>query len=521
VYKKKNIMPSDKQNILVIFTDQNRADMLSWHNPDTICQTPHLDAIARESVVFQEAYTVCSVCSPARASLQTGLYPHSHGVETNIYNRGCMIHELPDTDYLLSRRLLQAGYSAGFTGKWHLGAGGVSAFEGTGGLRPLYAPNHNGVPTNLGYEGDDFPGHGGGGYKYPQYQDYLKANELTFDVDGKDTAGENMPHIGEVTSPLESTNEYYLVNQAIDTIDEFRQRDNPFCFQLHFWGPHEPYLAPTEFLDLYRNVKIPPWPNFSDTGETKSSFQERCRDRDKPWSYWENSLRHYYGFMSSIDAQIGRLVAYLKEDDLYDNTTIIFSADHGDSQGCHGGLGDKSYHMYEETMRIPLFIKPACAESNRIDVSEFVNTCDLYASILDLAGLPAELSQHGRSLVPFVDGRKPADWPQSLISEGLSAAHSLCSHRMIRQGHWKYIFFAAGTDELYNLKEDPGEMTNLIDTPECQPRLKELQADLLQWMIDTNDLLRGDYVHLICGDGSPSWNAALGDDTAQAVPATQ
>ncbi|MBT3296824.1 MAG: sulfatase-like hydrolase/transferase [Verrucomicrobia bacterium] len=490
-------MPSDKQNILLIFTDQNRADMLSCYNPGSICRTPHLDAMVEQSVVFKQAYTVCSVCSPARASLQTGLYPHSHGVETNIYNRGCMIHELPDTDYLLSRRLGQADHSAGYTGKWHLGEGGAPAFEGSGGLRPLYAPQHNAVPTNLGYEGDDFPGHGGGGYKYPQYQAYLKANGLTFDVDGRNTADGGVPGIGEVTSPLESTNEYYLVNRAIDTIDDFRQRDQPFCFQLHFWGPHEPYLAPTEFLDLYRDVEIPPWPNFSDTGETKSSFQERSRHRDKPWSYWENSLRHYYGFMSSIDAQIGRLVAYLKEHDLYDTTTIIFSADHGDSQGCHGGLGDKSYHMYEETMRIPLIIKPARAESSRIDVSEFVNTCDIYASILDLAGLPHEQFQHGRSLMPFVDGQAPDDWPQFLVSEGLSASHSLCSHRMIRQGHWKYVFFAAGTDELYDLKEDPWELTNLIDSPEHKPMLKELQAMLLQWMVESNDLLRIDYARLI------------------------
>ena len=109
-------MPSDRPNIIVIFTDQHRTDTLSCYDPNTLCQTPHLNAIAEQSTVFSEAYTVCAVCSPARASLQTGLYPHAHGVETNIYNSGCRIHELPDTDYLLSRRLLQAGYSVGYTG---------------------------------------------------------------------------------------------------------------------------------------------------------------------------------------------------------------------------------------------------------------------------------------------------------------------------------------------------------------------------------------------------------------------
>jgi len=502
-------MPTDKPirqaqgrpNILLIFTDQNRADMLSCYNPDSICQTPHLDAIAEQSTVFHEAYTVCAVCSPARASLQTGLYPHAHGVETNIYNRGCLVHELPDAEYLLSRRLSQAGYSAGYTGKWHLGEGGASAFDRVGGLRSTYAPQHSGMPTNLGYEGDDFPGHGGGGYKYPEYQEYLQANGLSFDVADKDNYGGGHTTTGEVTSPLESTNEYYLVNQAIHYIDDFRERDQPFCFQLNFWGPHEPFFAPTEFLDLYRHVEIPPWPNFSETGGDKSSFHDRFRREDKPWSFWENSLRYYYGFMSSIDAQIGRLVAYLKENDLYDNTAIIFSADHGDSQGCHGGVENKSYHMYQETMRIPLFIKPPRPGSRRVDVNALVHTCDLYASMLDLAGLPIEICQEGagRSLIPFVEGHSPDDWRQSLMSEGLSCTHALCSHRMIRHGHWKYVFYAAGTDELYDLKQDPWEVTNLIDRPEHQPKLKELQMLLLQSMTDSNDPLRLDYTRLISG----------------------
>jgi len=493
------IMSSDKQNILLIFTDQHRADTLSCYDPNGICQTPHLDAIAEQSTVFHEAYAVCAVCSPARASLQTGLYPHNHGVEANIYGRGCLVHELPDTEYLLSRRLLEAGYSAGYTGKWHLGEGGASAFEGAKGLRPMYAPQHSGMPTDLGYEGDDFPGHGGGGYRYPQFLEYLEKNGLSFDVADKNNYGGGHTTTGEVTSPLESTNEYFLVEQAIHYIDKFRERDQPFCFQLHFWGPHEPAFAPTEFLDLYRDVEIPPWPNFSDDGSGKPTYHERFRRDDEPWSFWENSLRHYYGFMSSIDAQIGRLVTYLEDCDLYDSTAIIFSADHGDSQGCHGGIENKSYHMYEETIRIPLFIKPARPDCSRNDVNALVNTCDIYTSILDLAGVAPELrdEQDGRSLVPFLNGEVPADWRESQVSEGLSCTGVLCTHRMIREGDWKYVFYAAGTDELYDLKEDPWEVTNLIDTPEHQPKLKELQELLLQWMIDSNDLLRGDYTHLI------------------------
>jgi len=488
-----------KQNILVIFTDQQRTDTLSCYDEQGICQTPHLDELSAQSVVFHNAYTVCAVCSPARASLQTGVYPHTHGVETNIYNRGCMVHELPDSESLLSRRLLQAGYSVGYTGKWHIGEGGSSAIPANAhGLRGVIAPDHNGLPTNLGYEGDDFPGHGGGGHRYPQFMEYLERNGLSFDVADKQNYEGGHTTTGEVTSPIESTNEYFLVNQAIHYIDQFRKRGKPFCFQLHFWGPHAPFFAPTEFLDLYRDVEIPPWPNFDEDRSGKPTFQDRFRRPDKPWAFWEKALRHYYGLMSSIDAQIGRLIDYLKECGLYDDTAIVFTADHGDSQGCHGGIENKSYHMYEETMRIPLIIKPARPGSARVDVNEFVNTCDIYASVLDLGGLPAEQAQAGagRSLVPFLAGETPEDWRRFVVSEGLSATGVLCSHRMIRQGDWKYVFYAAGTDELYNLREDPWERANLINEPAHQSVREELQQRLFQWMTDRHDPIRLDYRHL-------------------------
>jgi arylsulfatase A-like enzyme len=491
-------MASTQQNILIIFTDQQRADTLSCYNPDGICQTPHLDLLAAQSTVFHNAYTVCTVCSPARASLQTGVYPHAHGVEANVYGRGCLVHELPDSESLLSRRLLQAGYSAGYTGKWHLGEGGAAGMPDAGGLRAAMAPKASGLPTDLGYEGDDFPGHGGGGYAYPLYKEYLQKNGLSFDVAGRDNYGGGHTTTGEVTSPLESTNEYFLVNQAIHFIGQFRLRNRPFCFQLHFWGPHEPFFAPTQFLDLYRDRPIPPWPNFNEDRSQKPNYHNRFRRADEPWEFWENALRYYYGFMSSIDAQIGRLIDYLKACDLYDNTAIIFSTDHGDSQGCHGGIENKSYHMYQETVRIPLFIKPASPDCKRCDVDAFVNTCDLYSSILDLAGLPAELIRagHGRSLLPFVQDKEPRGWRQSIVCEGLTATGIQCSHRMIRHGNWKYVFYASGTDELYNLQEDPWEITNLINEPAYAHNRTQLQHLLHQWMADHGDPIRSDYERL-------------------------
>ena len=111
---------SKKKNIIFICTDQHRVDTFSFYKQDTICQTPVLDRLAQESVIFDNAYTSCPVCTPARGSMQTGLYPSKTGMETNSYQTGCRTHELCDVPFLLNRRLESVGYNCGYTGKWHL-----------------------------------------------------------------------------------------------------------------------------------------------------------------------------------------------------------------------------------------------------------------------------------------------------------------------------------------------------------------------------------------------------------------
>src|SRR5205823_3864089 len=149
-------------------------------------------------------------------------------------------------------------------------------------------PSYSGMPSDVGYEGDDFPGHGGGGYHYPQFKKYLERRGLSFQVVNKDERGPHGHHTccGEVVSPLESTNEYFLVESAIALMKRLRKGGQPFCLQLHFWGPHEPFLAPAEFLNLYRNVSIPPWPNFKEDRVDRPGFHDVFRRPDKAWSFW-------------------------------------------------------------------------------------------------------------------------------------------------------------------------------------------------------------------------------------------
>lgn len=491
-----------RSNILMIVTDQMRMDLLKCYDPGSRCRTPNLDRLASESVVFDNNYTVCAVCTPTRATFQTGLKPSGHGMLTNTYNDGCSVHELADSPQLLSSRLLGEGYSVGYTGKWHLGEGQQPEDFDTGRWPDFYRKSGGTLPSNVGYEADDFPGHGSGGYWYPQYEQYLKDNGLELKIN---EPLENRPwhtHWGEIASSQESTMEHFLVNRTIDFIDQFKERENPFCMQLHIWGPHEPFYAPTRFLEEYRDVEFPMPVSFRGDEAGKPRHHGVWRRTDKEWEFFQNSWRHYCAFMTSIDHELGRLFDYLKAEGIYEDTVIVFTADHGDSQGCHGGIENKGLHMYEEVMHIPLLIKPSGGCSSQQRVSAFTGSCDIYSTILHLAGIALKnCERDGRSLTGFLDGTADSDHFDHVVSEGHGLAGVLFSQRMIRMRNWKYIFNISGQDELYDLDKDPHELQNRIDEQNCVDIRKELQQVLLKNMERSGDALTHTYRHLVWGEG--------------------
>lgn len=482
-----------KPNILLILTDQQSINTLKCYG-ESICNTPNLDNLAHDGIIFDNAYTVCPICTPARASLQTGLYPFKHGMPNNIYTTGNTYQELPDSPYLLSRKLQSQGYSIGYTGKWHLGFGNKSyenPNEYSRMLNQFYFDDSycygNALPTTLGYEGDDFPGHGGGGHQYPDFKEYLNKNGLVnshinpVKVNGRARAA-------EVDAPIEATISYYLVEKSIEQIKKFNKREKPFFFSLNFWGPHEPYFAQEKYIDMYRNISIKPWESFLEDGSNKPSIHEVKRQlKGVEWETFEELLRHYYALTSEIDGQIGRLMDYLKQNNLYDNTVIIFSADHGESLGIHGGLMDKSFFMYDETCKIPLIIKPQGSAEGRHD-TRFINTCDLYSTILELSGISREESQRdGSSLVPLINNETDIKWRDCVVTVSSGLESILFTQRMIRKEDIKYVFNCGDIDELYDLKNDPSEKENLVNSQIHKQLLLDMRRLLHKWMKDNGD----------------------------------
>ncbi|MFP4249359.1 MAG: sulfatase-like hydrolase/transferase [Armatimonadota bacterium] len=488
---------STRPNVLLLFTDQHRLSALGCYG-ETPCRTPNLDRLAAEGVRFETAYTACPVCSPTRGTIMTGLYPHSHGVCSNVGNLGCSVHELPDRDDLLSRRLGEAGYRCGYTGKWHLGTADGNHFG---------ALDDPALPTTRGFEGQDFPGHGGGGFLYPEYQRYLEERGFEHRVlDWPDDRPMPVP-AGELAGPTESTVPHFLAEHTISLAEDFRESGDPWFIWHNNWGPHGPYYAPTEFLDLYRDVQIDPWPNADwPARNIAGPHQTKLHPRAErlSWEHWEEMLRHYYAFTTLIDYEFGRIVEYLRDSGQLDNTLIIFTSDHGETCGSHGGLTDKGWHHFEETHRIGMIVRHPDG-SNAGDVrNEWASNTDVYPTVCDAAGAEYDADAiHGRSLLPLTtSGRERPDseeWRDCAVTEFHGVNNVSMSQRTIRVGDLKFGWNAAGEDELYDLARDPYETTNVLRQPDYLDDASRLRERLLDWMRETADPVRNIYERNMLG----------------------
>ena len=484
-------MADDRPNIILFFTDQHRLSALGCYGP-TPCKTPSIDRLAREGVRFTTAYTSCPVCSPARATVMTGLHIHAHGVTANIEDQGTSVREMPDVPELLSRKLGAAGYRCGYTGKWHLGAG----------KQWFGLPFEPALPTTRGFEGIDFPGHGNGGFEFPEYKAYLREHGFEHKVRRRLGQGEEGP-FGVLEGPVESTVPYFLAEQTISHIDRFRQAGEPFFIWHNNWGPHGPYYAPEKYHELYRGVEIPPWPNYDwPAREINGPHQARIHPRahEFTWDDWAEAIRYYYAFTTLIDEQIGRVLRHLDETGLADNavrrpTVIIFTSDHGETLGSHGGLIDKGWHHFEEIQRIGMIVKdprgfgePGAAPGSVKE--EWASLLDVYPTVLDLAGAGYDAGRiHGRSLVPLLEGRT-TEWRDEIVVEfgGLGAAASMLT---LRHGDIKYGWNCSNLDEMYDLAADPHETNNIVKDPAYANTVREMLERIDAFMARTGYVGRG------------------------------
>ncbi len=417
-----------KLNVLVIFADQmHRFAMRCIGNEDVI--TPNLDRLAREGALFTNAYSATPVCSPFRVNLVTGRY----AMETDQRKNCCRV---PEGCHSLVEDFNKAGYRTGFVGKWHVGATGNQP-----------------IPEELRAGFREFIG-------YQCYNGFYK-DVCFYDEDGVEHRFAK--HRTDVTADI-----------AIERLK--RMADEPFFMVVGFQAPHYPEQPAPKYDRMYRGRKVTPRPNYSGKDPYIPTHSppsprpfELCPDYRRYGNDIEEYLRLYYGMVTQIDANVGRILDTLEELGVAENTLVLFTSDNGDLAGSHD-LNGKCV-SYEESAGIPLLMRgpgvPAgLVVEAPIDSSSFLPTC------MELANVPiTDLAE--RSRVNLLHNPR----------QDVSAFADLRNWCMIRRGDYK---LTVEDDDciptmLFNLREDPYEMNNLVERPDMKPVIDELRRELLGW----------------------------------------
>jgi arylsulfatase A len=428
----------EKPNIVLFLIDD-----LGWMDlgcqGSSYYQTPHIDSLAKNGVRFTDAYSACAVCSPTRAALLTGKYPArllltdwlpsgrwdpSAKLMTGRFVRGLPVEELT-----LAEALRENGYRTASIGKWHLGS------------EPFSLPEHHGFDVNVGGNAHGAPG----SYFFPYQGDWAIPGtglRARWDVLPDGSEGE------------------YLTDRLTDEACQFIRdnREKPFFLYFPHYGVHTPLQAKAEVTAKYERVP-----------------------EDQ-----RQGLPEYAAMVESIDDSVGQVLAVLEELQLTGNTIVIFTSDNGGFWRAtnHAPLRGNKGAYYEAGIRVPLIIQWPGVEQPGLVVNEPVISNDLYPTCLTAAGLPQLPHQHldGLDLSDLVKGssfrldRNSLFWHFPHYNEHPSSVPS----SVIRKGAWKLIetFDPAGF-ELYNLDQDLGETTNLVESnPE---KFTELQKDLVKW----------------------------------------
>ncbi|MEO0510837.1 MAG: sulfatase [Verrucomicrobiota bacterium] len=464
-----NAAAKERPNIVWIFSDDHSYQTIGAYGGrlESLNPSPNIDRLAKEGMRFDRAYVANSICAPSRATLLTGKHSHLNGKRTN---GGAFNHNQQQFQKILQKN----GYQTAMIGKIHLKGAmqGFDYWEVLPGQGKYYSPDfitENGTTT--------YPG------RY--VTDVITERTLKWLKDGRDPA-------------------------------------KPFMLMMHHKAPHRSWEPADRHMDLYEDIHIPEPANLFDDYATrgtaahkqdmsirhtlndksdlkltgKKAKNPRYRERaewyakNKPkgddlvrWKY-QTYMKDFMRCTWAVDESVGIVLETLKELGLEGNTIVMYSSDQGFYMGEHGWF-DKRF-MYEESFRTPLLAKwPGHTAPGSVN-SDLVQNIDFAETFLDLAGAPIPRDMQGKSLVPLLKGKKPADWRDSLYYHYYEypGFHSVRKHEGVFNGRWKLIRFY-GKDvpngeewELYDLERDPSEMNNIYSNPENAPKVAELKQEL-------------------------------------------
>lgn len=484
--------------------DQLRWDYLSCYGHPHL-HTPNIDRLAERGVRFDRAYANAPLCGPSRACFYTGRSMFSNGVYWNFlpYN---------ESTWTIADYLRPHGYRSAVVGKLHssshapnlerlniapdsevaqrLKHAGFEPFERDDGLHPDYLAFH--VQPPIRYNA------------YLQEQGYDNPNpwqqnaNSAVDEEGNIVSGWYMRHNGKPANIAEEHSETpYTTSRTMECIEAMG--DTPWCIHLSFIKPHWPYQVPAPYHDMYGSEHILPRVASEDERvDPHPVYDAFMKIRGSQHWAWdevrEMVIPPYMGMIKQIDDQIGRLITYLEEKGLLDETMIVFTSDHGDYLGDHWLSEKDTFH--EPSIRIPLIVvdPSAAADTTRGTVqTNFVEAIDVLPTFLDFAGgEPQPHRLEGRSLLPLLHGSNSAEWRDCAICETgyagrearniLGIQPSQCRGYMVRTEAWKYILWEGFEPQLFNMVNDPDELVDLGRAPEHETVRRELHERLFTWM---------------------------------------
>ncbi len=457
-------MTSKIPNILLIITDQQRTDTLGFMGK-TLCRTPNMDRLAQEGISFDRALTPSPLCQPARASLFTGYYPHQVDMMTN---DGTLIDEP-----ILFSTLKERGYHLNYVGKWHLGQEGENISTW--------------FDRAICYR-----------HKYTDYQDWLEENELPNEwalnddrVMTQRTPRMSIPNTVPMQLDPSQTHEAWVTDHVIEYL-ETRPADQPFYLVCSYFGPHPPFKIPEPYYSMYDPANIPEPPNFKPSpnkpiSNARSFYHLLWLDHGGDWEVWKKTVAVYWGFVTMIDDQIGRILQTLEDQGVVDDTLIVFVSDHGEFLGQHG-LWHKMM-PYEEPLRVPLLMRYPALIKPGLRSQVNASLVDITPTIFSIVSEDVPESLAGQDLSPaFQDCASfLGDGYRFSEHKPLGDWHQTVEWRLVTDNRFKYVWNQGDLDELYDLEADPYELINLIAHPDYADELARLKERLFRWMVETAD----------------------------------
>ncbi len=453
-----------RPNILHIMSDQQQWATIAGRSE---CRTPNLNRLAGQGLLFERSYTPSAVCCPARAMLLSGAYHWHNGVYNQIHSSPSVHRDMNSDVVLYSQRLRDAGYRLGYVGKWH-----ASYVRG-----PFDFGYHEGADLASYSKADQDNRRNPHPLARPQAA-MRRVVERRMSWPGT----EPFPMWGYREGPEEATPEQYRTDCGIAMMQRFAQAGQPWHLEMHYIEPHDPYFPLKKYLDRYdpRSIAVPK--SFHDTFEGKPGLHRR---ESETWgNVTEDDVRqsraHYFAYTEQLDAQIGRLLDALDRTGQADNTIVVFTTDHGDMVGAHR-MWIKGWIPYEECYRVPLIVRwPGHVEAGG-RTSSLVQTHDLAHTYVAAAGAPALPHPDGRSLLPLFENPQRNDWTDQIMN-AYYGGEFLCVQRMVVTGRYKYVFNGSDYDELYDLRDDPDEMRNVVNDPRYRAECDDMRARLYEMM---------------------------------------